>query len=459
MNQFKKIYNSFEKYLPIISVIFFLLGIWIASISVGFAKIINRGVLGLIDVYQYLAPIAIFVILTPSLAKILFAKRANGGKFVGHTIFWFAKLRLLACFWGVIFTFIVFGLPLYINATIGFWGSILGTLKSIGQMLLHSSYFYALYAAILTIIVSSKIPKISIFLDKAVEGIEILGKYFIPFVPLFMLAIGAYVYYLPQTITSQITNNGGTVAHLNNLQVFGFNISAHTAKGMILAYLVGGLLTGLACIIWHLGLLLITKLKEKGFSIKHYLKNYWIRVYPLLWATSSEALATPLNLHLVKQCYPEVKSEIRRFVVGVGSFLNINGTIICVFILAGLVSALLGIHISLAQLILVIPLVFLIGYAVPGIPGELLLFAGPIAVLLAIPESAIPIFLAIYLGFQLGLPDSFRTGANSTDNCLCAILRNKIYKEKFENKTEIGEIKSSPERELNWNEKFINISE
>ena len=118
--------------------------------------------------------------------------------------------------------------------------------------------------------------------------------------------------------------------------------------------------------------------------------------------------------------------------MGSGSFLNINGTIICVFVMTGLVCRLLGVPLSFAQLFLIIPLVFLIGYGVAGIPGELLLFAGPIAGLLAVPALTIPIFLAVYIGFQFGLPDSFRTGGNQTDNCLYALLRNETYNLKFD---------------------------
>lgn len=432
INVFKKIYKSFEKYSPIITLLFLPLGIGIASKSAIFADIIDRGMSGLIDVYQYLAPIAIYIILTPSLTKILLVKAGNGMKFAGNTILAFVKLRLWACIWGAVFTAIFFGLPLYLNATVGFWESTLVTVKSIGWMLTHSFYLFALYAAIVTVVISLKVTKISFILNKAVEGIETAGRYFIPLVPLFMLAIGAYIYYLPQSIQEQITSNGGSIAHLNNLKIFGFDIHTYTASGMFLAYLAGGLLTGLACMVWHYALLLITKYRERNFSIKQYFRNYWVRVYPLLWSTSSEALATPLNLHLVEQYYPQIRPEVRRFVIGTGSFLNINGTIICVFILAGLTTVLLGIKISFIQLVLIIPLVFLIGYSIPGIPGELLIFAGPIASLLAIPESTIPAFLAIYLGFQLGLPDSFRTGCNSTDNCVYAILLDKTYKEKFE---------------------------
>ena len=71
------------------------------------------------------------------------------------------------------------------------------------------------------------------------------------------------------------------------------------------------------------------------------------------------------------------------------------------------------------------PVAFLISFGIPGIPGELLLFAGPLAVILAIAPEMTPLFLALYLGLQIGLPDSFRTGANTTNNYVYCIVLNK----------------------------------
>ena len=91
----------------------------------------------------------------------------------------------------------------------------------------------------------------------------------------------------------------------------------------------------------------------------------------------------------------------------------------------------LGLDVSVIELLLLIPVVFLISYGVPGIPGELVLFAGPMATMLNIPEPMLPIFLAVYLGIQLGLPDSFRTGNNSTDDYVQAILVNAVYEKRY----------------------------
>ena len=100
-------------------------------------------------------------------------------------------------------------------------------------------------------------------------------------------------------------------------------------------------------------------------------------------------------------------------------------------ILGAIVMLMLGLDISVVGLLMIIPVVFLISYGVPGIPGELVLFAGPIATLMNITDPTLPIFLAVYIGIQLGLPDSFRTGSNSTDDYVQAILMNAVYEQRF----------------------------
>jgi len=211
-------------------------------------------------------------------------------------------------------------------------------------------------------------------------------------------------------------------------------IDPATASGTIGVYLVGSLIVFVGCIIWQFSLLWICKMKVPQFSIISYFRDYWLRVYPLLFATSSEAIATPLNLYLTKRFAPWVREMPRRLVIGMGSFLNINGTLMCVYVFVGLVAALMGLPLSLLELLALTPVIFLISYAVPGIPGELVLFAGPILMILGLSPEASATFLALYVGLQLGLPDSVRTGNNSTDDFLCAVLLNEYYIKNIESK-------------------------
>jgi len=427
---YRNFLEQLEKFLPLLTVMSFALGIGVSMLSARVGTVVTEGMSTFVDFYGYFAPVAIFIILAPSLARIIEAGR---GRFASYAIMWFSSRRLMSCLWAAIFTAIVFGFPVFTGSSGNLGQAIWQTIKSLGWMATHSSYFYAMYAAVAIVFISKKSNFISKILSKCGGLIETLGQFFVPIVPIFMFSIGAYIYALPSALQEQLGGESIAGSTLHDMKVFGFGIASNTPVGMILSYVIAALLTGIACFIWQFGLIGITKRVSKSFSIKDYFRKYWIRVYPLLWATSSEALATPLNLYLVKKYYPQIKAEVRRFVVGIGSYISINGTMISVFLLAGAVASILGIQLSLVELILCIPLVFLIGFGVPGIPGELVLFAGPIVILLSnvIPPAIAPAFIALYLGLQLGLPDSFRTGNNSTDDCVFSILLNEIYIKKF----------------------------
>lgn len=377
-----------------------------------------------IDGYSYFAPVAIYLILTPTLTK-LFRSKSRGKAFAKYTIKWFAVARLIACVYGVIWTAIAFNLPIH-SAVDGLLGAIKESLTSLIWMLTHSVYFYAIYASAITVFIAYRVPKLSKFLAKGVDLIEYFGQFLIPIIPFLMMAIGAYVTILPEVLEKSLGTDLDQFK-VNVVTILGFPVDITTPLGMVLLYVLGALLTGFVSGLWHIGLLILVKRAKPDFSLKEYFSVYWIKVYPMLWATSSEALGTPLNLHLVKKFCPSIPDEVRHFVVGTGSFLNINGTIINVFLMTGLVASILNIDISLLQLLLSIPIVFLIGYGVPGIPGELILFGGPMAISMGVTPEMMPIFLGLFIGLQIGLPDSFRTAANSTDECLCAIILNKKY--------------------------------
>lgn len=413
-----------EKHLWWLSLLFFTSGIFWANQSTGFAYFINDLMEGFIDSYSYFAPVAIYLILTPTLIK-LFLSESKGKSFAHYTIKWFVIARIIACIYAVIFTAIIFDLPFYAS-TAGFMSAINKSLHSLLWMLTHSVYFYAVYASLISVFLALKRPKLADSLAKGVDLVEYLGKFIVPIIPLLMMAIGAYVTILPDVLESSMGADFANVK-VDEVSMLGIKINVASSLGMILLYVLGALFTGVVCGLWHIGLIILVKRQHIKFSLKEYFSVYWIKVYPMLWATSSEALATPLNLYMVKKLCPTISNEVRQFVVGTGSFLNINGTIINVFLMTGLVAAILDIELSMLQLFLSIPIVFLIGYGVPGIPGELVLFGGPVAMCIGVTPEIMPIFLGLYLGLQIGLPDSFRTAANSTDECLCAIILNQKF--------------------------------
>lgn len=428
----KGVGRVFYKYLPIWSCVSLLVGILLAWAMPTLGEAVQGAMSRLVDAYGYIAPVAIFLILAPSLAKLLSSPDGNGKRFACHAFLWFAKLRAAACLFAVVFTTLVFGLPLFKNGTVGLGGACLRTLDILAHAFVYSTYFYAVYASLITVVISLKVPQVARALNTCADGVQRVGGWLVPLVPVFMLAVGAYIYQLPQVLNGHMAAGGGVEVGPSRLvNICGIGIPTGTAAQMFVVYCIGALLTGVACMIWHLGLLGLARWKLPDFSIRSYFKNYWIKVYPLLWATSSESLAAPLNLHLTQKYYPHVKQEVRRFAIGSGSFLGINGTMICVFVLAGLTAGILGVEISCLQLLLSTIFLFILGYGVPGIPGELVLFAGPLVELLGVPPNVAPTFVLLYVGLQIGLPDSFRTGANSTDDCVSSLLLDRTYKERF----------------------------
>lgn len=77
---------------------------------------------------------------------------------------------------------------------------------------------------------------------------------------------------------------------------------------------------------------------------------------------------------------------------------NINGTMINVFIMTGMVAAMLNIEISFFLLLLSLPIIIMIGYGVLGIVDELVLFSGPIALSIGVSPELTSIFLFYYIG-------------------------------------------------------------
>lgn len=423
----KKINRIYETYLIFVVMAFFVLGIFIAGQSQDFANAINHGMSKFLDGYTIFAPLVIFVTLAAAMGRIFNTREL--GRFWFYTLRWFATRRVLSCFWAIAFTALVFRLPLFSSHSITPFEALSNTFISMAYMITHSSNFAAIFLAFLTGILSGRSNMLSNFLEKIMWGIEYTGAFMLPLVPPFMMVVGAYIQSLPDQINNQF-NLGSVTYNFKIINIIGLSINPNQSSGMILTYVIGSILIGIACLIFHLALVFWTKYKTNKFSLRSYFTEYFPKMYPMLWSTSSETLALPLCLHLTKELAPFVKKEVRRFVISMGNNLDSNGTIINVYVLLGLVAVVLGYPLSIFELLACIPVVFLIGYAIPGIPGELVLFALPLMELLNLPKAISPIFLVLYTGLQIGLPDSFRTAANLMDDYLNAILLNEIYEER-----------------------------
>ena len=414
--------------LPVISIVALAAGVLLGNVSESLSAIVNFVASAFVHGYSFGVPVIIFVVLAPVLSRISSTNLQAG--FGLYVVGWLAVTKILAMLWVVLFMMVIFGLPLVANSSLSVGGALSQTSRTLVSTLTRSQFFWAIYAAIVTGVVAIRVKPLANSLEQGVTFIEHAGQYIQPLIPLFMFAVGVYVQALPQTLGAEIGLDGSSVS-FHTLNILGYHVDPNTSGGMVTAYVVGALLVAVACFAWHFAILALAVYKEKRFSLREYVTQYWLKTYPLLWATSSESLATPLNLYILSRRAPWVRPTVRRIVIGAGSLLCTNETLISAFILLGLVGGMVGLHFSLIELLFAIPVAFLISFGIPGILGELFLFAGPLAMILGVPPELLPVFLSLYLGLQIGLPDSFRTGANTTNNYVYCILLNGTYEKRF----------------------------
>lgn len=387
---------------------------------------IGRVVVSMVDAFMaafvWVSPAIIFSVVAPAFAHVFNSRQGHQHGWI--TMKGFLSLKLAACLAGAVATAVLLQLPLLAGPVDAQAGRLLQPLKDASWNFVANPMYWGIYLAILTGRLARNSERLTFYLDKGASVIETFGEKLEPFIPAFLIATGVYIVSLPGVIAAAA--GGGAASVLQPFQVLGLSLNPSTPAGMVGLYIYGSILVALVCWAWHLVLLVGTALIEPRFKIKDYFTRYWNTVYALLWSTSSERLSQPVSLHRAKIVAPWVPGPLRQLVIGLGTSTNINGTIICVFVLAGVVGRAVGADIGLIHLLIAVPMVYMISLAAPGIPGELVLFAGPLVAAVGMPPEQAAPFLALYLGLQLGLPDSFRTGTNSTDDLLCAVAFNAV---------------------------------
>jgi Na+/H+-dicarboxylate symporter len=123
--------------------------------------------------------------------------------------------------------------------------------------------------------------------------------------------------------------------------------------------------------------------------------------------------------------------DFQDLTIGLAATLNLNGTLICCLVLVPAVCLTIGYPLTVSTLLGCLPLIFFLGYAIPGIPGELVIFADPIAGALGLGGAERHLFLVLFLTWQVGLTDAFRSAGSATDGVPATLLLNRIYHSRF----------------------------
>ena len=264
-NTYTKLINWFEKYLIALVIGGLIAGIGVASISQPLVDRVDSIINLFMDLYGFLAPLAIFVILAPSLARLFSTRRM--GSFGFFVIRWYAVRKILASLWAIVFILIIFRIPFLPQGSLSLTDGLTQTLHSLGEMAATSTYFWAMYAAVIVGLISMRAQRLASALEKVLSGVEVAGRYIMPVMPIFMFAIGAYIYGLPQNVQEQVGLGADGTSALGSLDIWGWTINPSTSVGMIMVYVLGAFLTALACFIWQLVFLLIARRHEPRLEV------------------------------------------------------------------------------------------------------------------------------------------------------------------------------------------------
>lgn len=371
----------------------------------------------LIAFYEIGAPVLIFVILAPSMLKLLRHERGDPRRFTIFAIAWFSALRLAVVLAAALAVALLYRLPLGGQAGPAWNG------RSI-PALLENRYLLTVAAACLTawLLRHRTGPAVDVFI-RLPDFVEAAGNMLTRLTALFGFLVGVYIVSLPDMIATAVGRIRGASLHAVSFRWFSIG-----AGGPMTTYLAVTGITALLCFCLHTCLVAWAKAAVPGFSIRGYLSGYLIRVYPLIWSTGAESLAIPANLATLRRYGGGLPDALRDLTAGLAATLNLNGTLICCLVLIPAVCMTIGHPLSVAELLACLPLIFLLGYAIPGIPGELAIFADPIAQALGLSGGQRDLFLLLFLSWQIGLTDSFRSAGSATDAVPATLLLTHTYK-------------------------------
>lgn len=396
-----------------------LIGPWL-----GVGPAIGAAAQTMIGFYEAGAPLLIFAILGPSLLRLVRHDRDDLRRFTIFAVAWFSALRLAVCLATALAVALVYRLPLTTNAPASGqgWPSLL--------VLLENYYLLTFAAACLSawVLRHRHGRAVELFL-KLPEYIEAAGNLLTRFTPLFGFLVGVYIVSLPDMLQTATARIPGTMLHPVAFRWFGIDTGG--PNGLMAAYLAVTALTALLCFGLHACLVIWSKRRVPGFSISEYLSVYLIRVYPPIWSTGAESLAIPANLAILRRYGRGVPDAMRDLTAGLAATLNLNGTLICCLVLVPAVCMTIGHPLSVVELLACMPLIFVLGYAIPGIPGELAIFGAPIAQALGLSGGEQDLFLLLFLSWQLGLTDSFRSAGSATDGVPATLLLTQSYRRRF----------------------------
>ncbi len=347
------------------------------------------------------ATLVVFALLSGATAKLVLVHRQKARRLFGLILMAYVVLGIASLIFVTIWIPILTKLPFYVPgvAVLSFAQSLREIAGTFATLLSDQPLIQALAGAVAVGYVSAAFPR----LRSIANGLIVVSD-----ATLWLFKI--LLWYYPIMI--------GCLAIGIPLR---FGIHGMSAYGQTIFWV------GLVTVSLSVFMVVFVKLTTRRTfrQIFSYLANVW----PTGFGTggSYETLA----MNVVSAEYDlGLRREIAEVSVVFGTVLNKSCATISIMLVTISVARLLGIPISMEQLLTLIPPVLVLGLESPGIPGGAGFFMSPIvAALLHVRD--VDVFVATFVGMYSGLIPMFSTAGNTTNNGLVGAILNDRFTDSF----------------------------
>jgi Na+/H+-dicarboxylate symporter len=206
----------------------------------------------------------------------------------------------------------------------------------------------------------------------------------------------------------------GVVALMAGLVVdFGGDVSMFSALGVYALTVMVGLLT-IMYIVYPLVIHFFVRKMKAGRFLR---AMYPVQLFA--FTTSSSAATLPVTMKAVREDL-EVSEEVAEFVLPIGVTINMDGTACYQAVAIVFIAQVLGVDLSLWQLVVVLFMTILSAIGTPGIPGGTYVILAMVLTSIGIPPEG----LALIIGIDRPL-DMLRTSVNVTGDAAVACMIDK----------------------------------
>lgn len=390
----------------LLGIVLLFVGLALGLYAPGSVAWLGGGVAASVSFIAQAAPYVIFFTLTPSIVSTI--RSGGAGRFALEVNVAYVLTTVLAGLLAAILVVPIFGLPIVGG---GASGDASGGSRDLLELAFSSTAFIAIFVAVGLALMMHGFRLEG--LNDAVgfvggKVIELLGDLLKILLPLILLALGVFI----PTRVSTAVDRAREAGELDGVGWAG-QLDASTAY-----FAAVGVMVALLAV-WLVGFA-VAVVRYTKFSMRAFFKDYFLDVYAYAWATASSSATIPINLERAGSGL-KVRRSVREFIIPLGATVNLDGTMIGGIVTACVASQMVGYAPSFLDLLYLLVPLTIITIGVPGVPGGLAIVAAPIMVdLLPLPPGTGAAFTAVFVGFNLGLSDMFRTGVNSCDNGLLA---------------------------------------